>query len=61
MRIQLGNGTVAENGTDWVDLRVAGDMDGRNLSVRAHTVNGAADGPTLWLQGTIHGDKQAPG
>ena len=61
MAIELLDETIPEGSAKWVELNVTNDLDMSPLSVHLHVINGEADGPTLWLQGNIHGNEQAGG
>lgn len=57
MSVVLDEREVESGTAAWVDLPVATDADMRPITLRARVVNGNSDGPTLWLQGNVHGDE----
>lgn len=51
-------GTVVDQGTRAVvPVRITEDLDGREIVVWVHAINGSAPGPVLGLIGTQHGDE----
>lgn len=57
MRIVLDGRAVDPGEAAWLELPVATDADMRPITLRARVVNGSRDGPTLWVQGNVHGDE----
>lgn len=55
MGYQIGGKTIEENSEGWVDIPVAGEVNGSTYNLSFHVINGADDGPTLWIQGALHG------
>lgn len=60
--------TVTISGTDvdpgereWVTHRIGRDADRRPIELQLCVVNGAADGPTMWAQGCVHGNEPVGG
>jgi len=57
MSVVLDEREVEPGTAAWVELPVATDADMRPITLRARVVNGTSGGPTLWLQGNVHGDE----
>jgi predicted deacylase len=58
MVFEFAGQTVAPGSTEWIDVSVTHDADMRTLDIPTCVVHGSHEGPTLWLQGCIHGPEQ---
>jgi predicted deacylase len=57
MSVGLAERDIESGTAAWVELPIATDADMRPITLRARVVNGTSGGPTLWLQGNVHGDE----
>jgi predicted deacylase len=56
-RIEIGTAVSEAEGVAKGWLRVADMPDGRPMRIPVLIARGAADGPTLWLHGAVHGNE----
>lgn len=61
MTVRFDGQDVAAGTKTWVEVPVAVDAGMQPITLRACVVNGSTDGPTLWLQGNVHGDEAVGG
>lgn len=61
MAIEIAGKRVPSNSASWVELEVTQDADMSPIAVQMYVLNGAGDGPTVWLQGNIHGNEHEGG
>lgn len=55
--VDIGDGHVQDGNAEWVEVEAATDADMSTITLQLLIVNGERDGPTLWLQGGIHGNE----
>lgn len=61
MTVRFDGAEIAAGTKAWVEIPVAVDAGMQPITLRACVANGPTDGPTLWLQGNVHGDEAVGG
>ncbi len=56
--INISQAQIPEGESEWVEIDVGVDSDLSTVTLHLYVINGEREGPTLWLQGGIHGNEQ---
>jgi len=59
--VEIAGESVPQNSSAWINLEIAQDADLSSVFVSMYVINGKEEGPTLWLQGVLHGNEQVGG
>lgn len=55
MPFEIDGQLIDPGSSSWIEVPVTQDVDMSQVSMSVCVINGASDGPTLWLQGCLHG------
>lgn len=61
MAVTISDTTVEPSEKAWITHRLGRDADRSPLELQLGVVNGTEDGPTLWIQGCLHGNEPVGG